>query len=123
MGEKTKRSEKSQEPQPTFEQSLERLEDIVHQLEDGQLGLSESLERYEEGVRHLKLCHQALESAERKIELLAGVDADGNPVTEPFDDQDLTLDEKAASRTRRRSRPAQKRSDASDLENPPGALF
>jgi exodeoxyribonuclease VII small subunit len=122
VGEKTKR-QKSQEPQPTFEQSLERLEDIVHQLEDGKLGLSESLERYEEGVRHLKLCHQALESAERKIELLAGVDAEGNPVTEPFDDQDLTLDEKAASRTRRRSRPAQKRSDASDLENPPGALF
>ena len=37
-------------PTPDFEQSLARLEEIVHLLEDGQLGLSEALVRYEEGV-------------------------------------------------------------------------
>jgi exodeoxyribonuclease VII small subunit len=91
--------------QPTFEQSLEKLEQVVQQLEEGQLGLSESLQQYEEGVKHLRRCYGALEAAERKIEVLAGVDAEGNPITEPFDDAELSLDEKAAARTQRRSRP------------------
>jgi exodeoxyribonuclease VII small subunit len=102
---KKKASPKSTEAdQPTFEQSLEKLEQVVRQLEEGQLGLSESLQRYEEGVKHLRQCYGALEAAERRIEVLAGVDADGNPVTEPFDDAELSLDEKAAARTQRRSR-------------------
>jgi hypothetical protein len=46
-----------------------------------------------------------LEQAERKIELLTGVDAEGNPVVVPFVDEAATLEEKAAQRTRRRSRP------------------
>lgn len=92
-------------PPPSFEDSLERLEAIVQQLEQGKLGLSESLGCYEEGVKHLKRCYRALESTERKIELLSGFDADGNPVTESFEEAEQTLDEKAASRSRRRSRP------------------
>jgi exodeoxyribonuclease VII small subunit len=45
-----------------------------------------------------------LERAERKIELLSGVDADGNPITEPFEDVELSsLEEKAASRGQRRT--------------------
>ncbi len=98
-------SDRQETPPPSFEDSLERLEAIVQQLEQGKLGLSESLGCYEEGVTHLKLCYRALESAERKIELLSGFDADGNPVTEAFEEGELTLDEKAASRSRRRSRP------------------
>ena len=39
-------------------------------LEGGQLGLSESLARYEHGVKYLKFCYRQLERAERKIELL-----------------------------------------------------
>lgn len=89
---------------PTFEQSLLRLEQLVRELEDGSLGLSDSLARYEEGIRCLKQCQQALERAERKVELLTGVDADGNPVTQPFDEQDMTLEEKAQSRSQRRSK-------------------
>jgi exodeoxyribonuclease VII small subunit len=94
------------EEQLTFEQSLEKLETVVRRLEEGQLGLGESLECYEQGVKHLKRCYRALEEAERKIELLAGVDADGNPVTEAFDDADMALEEKAAARSQRRTRPA-----------------
>jgi len=100
--------------QPTFEQSLEKLDQVVRQLEEGQLGLSESLQQYEEGVKHLRQCYGALEAAERKIEFLAGVDADGNPITEPFDDAELSLDEKAAARTQRRSRPISASPDPSD---------
>lgn len=69
----------------TFEQSLAELESIVHQLEDGQIGLAEALACYEQGVRHLKHCYQLLQSAERKIELLTGVTDEGTPLTEPFD--------------------------------------
>jgi exodeoxyribonuclease VII small subunit len=72
--------------QPTFEQSLKRLEEIVHLLEEGELGLNESLERYEEGIKLLRQSYDLLQRAERRIELLSGVDAAGNPVTQPFDD-------------------------------------
>ena len=71
----------------SFEEALASLEQIVHDLEDGKLGLAESLSRYEQGVSLLKQCHQLLERAERRIELLTGVDAAGNPVTEVFDHQ------------------------------------
>ena len=77
----------------------------MRRLEAGQLGLSESLECYEAGVKQLKQCYRALETTERKIALLTGVDADGRPITEAFDEAEMSLDEKAATRSRRRSRP------------------
>ena len=46
---------------PSFEQALASLEQIVHDLEEGRLGLAESLARYEEGVKLLKQCHGLLE--------------------------------------------------------------
>lgn len=67
-----------------FEEALSKLEEIVRQLEDGQLGLSESLARYEEGVRYLKECHAALTAAEQKILLLTAVDETGRAVAHPF---------------------------------------
>jgi exodeoxyribonuclease VII small subunit len=88
----------------TFEESLEELEKIVSELESGKLGLSDALERYEQGVKHLKSCQNLLERAERKIELLSGVDADGNPITESFEESDdESLDAKAAARGARRT--------------------
>jgi exodeoxyribonuclease VII small subunit len=89
-----------------FEDALERLEAIVHSLEDGDIGLNESLERYEEGIKLLRQSYELLERAERRIELLSGVDAEGNPVTQPFDDT-ATIDqaEPGKRRTRRRSLP------------------
>jgi exodeoxyribonuclease VII small subunit len=88
----------------TFEEALAELEKIVAELESGKLGLSDALARYEEGVRHLKGCQQQLESAERRVELLSGVDADGNPITQPFDEGDVdSLEGKAAARGQRRT--------------------
>lgn len=87
----------------SFEASLGELENVVRDLEEGQLGLSESLQRYEEGVAFLKQCYASLREAERKIEILSGVDSEGNPVTIPLDgDDDLELTEKAKQRSRRR---------------------
>ncbi|HJT35662.1 MAG TPA: exodeoxyribonuclease VII small subunit [Pirellulales bacterium] len=89
---------------PSFEQALAQLETIVHELEEGEIGLADALDRYELGIKLLKQCYGLLERAERRIELLSGVDAAGNPVTQPFSDESLSLEEKAQSRGRRRTR-------------------
>ena len=85
---RTPRSVPLSDEQPTFEQALEQLEAVVHDLEAGELGLEDALARYEQGVRLLKQCQQQLSRAERRIELLTGVDAAGNPVLEPLADED-----------------------------------
>ena len=67
--------------------------------------MADSLEQYELGVKHLKACYKMLADAERKIELVSGVDAEGKPRTEPFDDSaGSSLGEKGAARGRRRTR-------------------
>ncbi len=90
-------------PTPSFEQAQQQLEQIVHQLEDGDIGLAEAMARYERGVGLLRQCYTLLERAERRIEQLAGIDADGNPITEPFDDESTaSLDDQGEPRNRRR---------------------
>src|ERR1700722_11799464 len=91
---------------PSFEQALDQLETIVHALEEGRLGLDESLAHYEAGVKLLRRCHGLLARAERRIELLGSIDGAGREVTEPLDDRALSLDEKAQTRGRRRSKTA-----------------
>jgi exodeoxyribonuclease VII small subunit len=99
-----KRPAKTDEVATCFEDSLAELETIVAELEAGKLGLADALARYEQGVTHLKACQRLLERAERRIELLSGVDADGNPITERLDDLELdSLEDKAAVRGQRRT--------------------
>ncbi len=89
---------------PSFEEALSNLETIVHELEEGQIGLADALTRYEHGVSLLKQCYGLLEGAERKIELLSGFDAAGNPVTQPYDDEpSAERDQRGESRSKRRS--------------------
>lgn len=58
-----------------FETALERLEGLVDTLERGDLALEESLEKFEEGVRLVRLCSARLHAAEVRIrELEASVD-------------------------------------------------
>ena len=83
----TKQPAADDSKQPRFEQAIERLEAIVRALEEGELGLEEALGRYEEGVKMLRHAHRLLERAERRVELLTGVDPQGRPQTEPFDDR------------------------------------
>ncbi len=70
----------------SFEQSLAQLQTLVGQLEDGELPMDAALAAYEQGIGHLKRCYHLLEAAEQKVQMLAGVDADGNPVTQEFTD-------------------------------------
>lgn len=91
-----------------FEDALAQLEEIVGKLESGNLGLEESLAHYEQGVRHLKHCYQQLQRAERRIELVSGLDASGNPRTVALDDDHTALAAKGEARSRRRSSAATK---------------
>jgi exodeoxyribonuclease VII small subunit len=67
----------------TFEECLQRLEQIVSALEAGNLPLEDSLKVFEEGVALSRRCARYLEDAERRIELLAKDEA-GGLTTKPF---------------------------------------
>jgi exodeoxyribonuclease VII small subunit len=66
-----------------FESNLKLLEEIVVQLEGGELTLDRALELFEEGVKISRYCNAKLEEAERRVEtLIKG--ADGSLVEAPF---------------------------------------
>jgi exodeoxyribonuclease VII small subunit len=82
-----------------FELTLARLEEIVHLLEDGKIGLDEALGRYEEGVGLLRNAYEMLQRAERKIAVLTGLDSEGNPVFSPMKDAaSFSLEDAASGR-------------------------
>lgn len=66
-----------------FEDALEKLEEIVRQLEEGDLPLSEALKKFEEGVKLAKFCEKRLDEAERKIQKL--VEKEGKIQLEKFE--------------------------------------
>ena len=67
-----------------FETSLEELERIVRELEQGELTLEKSLELFEQGVKLSRECQERLNQAERRIEILMR-DNQGRAVVRPFD--------------------------------------
>jgi len=56
---------------PTFEESVDQLEKIVAAIESGQIGLEESLAKYEQGMELVKRCRAILDRAEKRIEVLS----------------------------------------------------
>lgn len=69
-----------------FEAALTELESIVEALEQGDLSLDESLQRFERGVQLTRACQAALKNAEQKVEiLLRKTGASGEFETAPFD--------------------------------------
>lgn len=89
----------------TFETSLAALEAAVHDLEDGQLGLTDALARYEASVKHLRHCYQLLEAAEQKIELLTGVADDGSAISQPFSEAGENAEGNLGRKRRPRPKP------------------
>ncbi len=69
-----------------FESALEKLQKIVEDLEKGGLSLDKTLAEFSQGMKLLKFCHQKLDKAEKKIELMLKED---NEFTEevPFDSE------------------------------------
>jgi exodeoxyribonuclease VII small subunit len=92
--------------------SLAELEKIVHELEEGGLGLAESLARYELGITHLKHCYQVLNETEQRIHLVTGVLGDGTSITQLLDDGvDRPSESLADSAGKRRTRRAKASGD------------
>lgn len=65
-----------------FEEAIKRLEDIAKKLESGELGLDESVEEFEEGMKLSKICTKMLNEAEKRINIL--IDNDGEIKEENF---------------------------------------
>ncbi len=68
-------------PELTFEESMQRLEEVVAALEGGSLPLDQAMESYQEGVALVRTCRERLSSAELVVRRLTE-DAAGNPVVE-----------------------------------------
>ena len=68
----------------TFEKALDKLEQIVQDLEKGELSLEKSLAKFEEGVRLSRFCSTKLDETEKKITLLME-SGDGLIEEKPFD--------------------------------------
>ena len=66
-----------------FEKALSRLENIVGELEEGELALEKALKLFEEGVKIARFCSTKLDEAERKVEILLK-DKQGQRAEEPF---------------------------------------
>ncbi len=81
---KPKSSETEPAPTASFEESLNELQGIVSELEDGALGLETSLARFERGIGLLRVCYSILESAEAKVEILTRFQGD-QPITASFE--------------------------------------
>ena len=66
-----------------FEESMKKLEDIVIELENGNLNLDESVQKFEQGMKIAKQCNNILEEAEKKITIL--LEKDGELKEETFE--------------------------------------
>lgn len=68
-----------------LEQAMAELAEIASRLESGQESLDQSLARFERGMQLLRTCHQQLDQAAQRIEIVTRIGAAGVPETEPFD--------------------------------------
>ena len=66
-----------------FEEAMKKLEEIVTELENGNLNLDESVSKFEEGMKLAKQCNSILETAEKKITIL--LENNGELKEEKFD--------------------------------------
>ena len=67
-----------------FEEAMERLDAIVAAMESGQIGLEDSLAKYEEAMQLAARCREILDQAEQRIQKIQ-LDASGKPQVTPFE--------------------------------------
>lgn len=70
----------------TFEESMQRLEQIVRAMERGDVPLEESLKLFQEGTELVRSCGKLLEEAQLQVKLIMTA-PDGSPVEEVFTDE------------------------------------
>ena len=76
----------------TFEKSIRQLEEIVQELETGDLPLEKAILRFEEGMRLSRQCSKMLDETEKKISVLIR-EADGSVSEKPFSGNASALEE------------------------------
>lgn len=62
----------------TYESVVKRLEEIIEQMEGGELSLDKSLQLFEEGMKLCAFCNNALNNAEQKIRLLSDLEKEAD---------------------------------------------
>ena len=67
----------------TFESAVKDLEQIVRELEAGELPLEEAFKKFQEGVKLSKFCSETLNETEKQVKLLLK-DQEGNVLEQPF---------------------------------------
>ncbi len=67
-----------------FEDAMQRLEDIVEDLEGGDLPLEDSLKAFEDGMKLLTFCSDKLDEVEKRVTILVK-ESDGRYTKKPFD--------------------------------------
>ena len=72
---------------PTLESAMQRITEIVSEMEEGSLPLETLIVRYEEGVGLVKVCQEKLDAAEKKIRIISR-DARGAVELKDFEAQD-----------------------------------
>ena len=72
----------------SFEEALKRLEKVADDLENEDTSLDTSLKRYEEGMKLMAICHQRLEEAKKKVDILVKKEG-GKLQLKNFDESDL----------------------------------
>jgi exodeoxyribonuclease VII small subunit len=60
----------SEEKELTFEEAMQKLEEIVEKLEEGNVPLEQAISFFQEGMRLSKLCHDKLQHVEKQMEYI-----------------------------------------------------
>jgi exodeoxyribonuclease VII small subunit len=69
-----------------FEKALDQLEELVEDMEHGELSLEESMKAFEKGIKLTRDCQAALAQAEQKVQIL--LEKNGELVVEAFSEDD-----------------------------------
>ena len=91
-------------PPLNFESAMQRLEEIVEEMESGKMPLEDLIVRYEEGMKLVKVCQERLASAEQRIEIITRNNA-GQPIVKDFEP---TVEKEGAAKS------GEKRENAND---------
>ena len=120
---KKRASRDPSEPQASIESAMEELQQIVDSLEAGNAPLGASLEKFERGMALLKICHEQLDHAAQRIEVLTRMTPDGEITTAPFD-ATSTMTRKSTAEIRFSSSESDRSEDADDEDGvDPASLF
>ncbi len=78
-------------PKKSFEKSIQQLEEIIQELESGDLPLEKAMQQFEAGIGLSKRCSKMLDETEKKISILVQ-ETNGTLTEKPFSDDDQDMD-------------------------------